>query len=385
MEIPGDLRRLRVALVHDWLTGYRGGERVLMEFALMFPDAPVFTLAHVKGSLPPQLEGRDIRTSLIQDLPGAAKHYRRYLPLFPFAIEQFRFGGFDLVLSSSHCVARGVIVPPGCVHVSYIHTPMRYVWDLFDQYFGASGDGGLARWGVSAAAHYLRMWEEGSVHRADRYIANSTEVAQRIQRRYGKAAAVAHPPVDTEFFAPDPSAKRGDHYLVVSALAPYKRVDLAIAAAKKTGRSLRVVGDGPELKKLRRMAGPGVEFTGRLTNEEVRAEMRSCRAFLFPGLEDFGIAPVEAMACGTPVIAYGAGGVLDSVDGVFSGEEWRREATGVFFREQTADSLANAIRYFEDHGPNDPALMRYRARRFSREAFWNRMMDELSAAMGATG
>lgn len=318
----------RVALVHDWLTGMRGGEKVLEAIAERFPGAPIYTLFHFPGSVEPALEAHPIVTSFLQRAPGVRRHYRRYLPLFPAAIEDFDLSGFDLVISTSHCVAKGVIPGPGARHLSYCHTPMRYAWDQEHAYF--PGRRGWAARARGVALSHLRTWDVASVPRVDTFAANSRFVAERIRRYYGRDAEVLAPPVDTTYFTPAPDRDRGTtddagggYALVVSALAPYKRIDLAVAAAREAGVDLVVVGDGPGMAALRREVEAGgsaasrVTLRGRVEGDDLRALYRGALCLLQPGVEDFGIAPVEALACGTPVVALGRGGVLDIVvDGV---------------------------------------------------------------------
>jgi glycosyltransferase involved in cell wall biosynthesis len=326
---------LRVALVHDWLTGMRGGEKVLAELCAIFPEAPIFTLFHFPGSVSPAIESHPIHTSFLQRAPGLRRHYRRYLPLFPAAIEDFDLAGFELVISSSHCVAKGIIPPPDGLHVCYCHTPMRYAWDQEHAYFPRRR--GLAARLRALTLTALRAWDAASAARVDLFIANSSFVARRIRAYYGRDAEVVHPPVAVDFFTPapapvlacspaptaSPAADAGEHRehresggyaLVVSALAPYKRVELAIAACERAGMPLRIAGDGPERERLARLAGPGTRLLGRVGDAALRDLYRGARLLLQPGIEDFGIASVEALACGTPVVAVARGGVLDVVE-----------------------------------------------------------------------
>ena len=370
------MTRPRVALVHDWLTGMRGGERCLEVLCELFPSAPLFTLLHVPGSVSPIIEDRPIVTSFVQRLPDAARRYRSYLPLFPAAVRRFDLRGYDLVISLSHCVAKGVRVPAGALHLSYCFTPMRYVWDLYDDYFGRDAGFGV-RVLMPPVAAALRRWDRrtGSVHH---FIAISRHIADRIRRVYGRVSDVIHPPVDVgRFHVGVPQ----DFYLVVSALAPYKRVDLAVAAATRLGRRLLVVGTGPEEGKLRRLAGPTVEFLGWRPDAEVAALYARCRAVLFTALEDFGIVPLEAAAAGRPTVAFGRGGVLDTMTplpGMTPGDGGAEPPTAVFYEAQTVDALAVAIERFEAAeraGRFAPAALRARAERFDRPRFQARVHE----------
>jgi len=348
---------VRVALVHDWLTGMRGGERVLESLCLLFPQADIFTLIHVRGSVSPTIESRRITTSFVQRLPGASTGYRRYLPLFPAAIEQVDLDGYDLVVSSSHCVAKSAVVPGRAWHICYCHSPMRYAWDQFDQYFGPQRVNPLAsRWLYRPLLARLARWDADTAGRVHRYVANSLYVAGRIRRYYDREAAVVHPPIDTDFFRPS-GAPPDDHLLVVSALVPYKCVERAIEACAATGTPLRIVGDGPERGRLQHLAGPSVTFLGHRSDLEVRDEYQRARAVILAGEEDFGMVPVEAQACGRPVVALARGGALETVgDG----------DTGLLFHEPTAVSLAAAIGRL---GTTDfePAHIRAHAESFSRQ------------------
>jgi glycosyltransferase involved in cell wall biosynthesis len=348
---------MRVAVVHDWLTGMRGGERVLEALCTIYPDADLYTLVHRPGSVSALIERHTIHTSFVQRLPGAARHYRRYLPLFPSAVQRFRLDAYDLVVSSSHCVAKGAVAPPRARHICYCHSPMRYAWDQFEAYFGADRVGALAsRWLYRPELDRLARWDAATAGRVHRFIANSHHVAGRIRRYYNREAAVVHPPVDTTFFHPGPST-RGRHFLVVSALVPYKRLDLAIDACARLGAGLRVIGDGPERTRLERRAGSTVTFLGARSGETLRDEYRQALAVLMPGEEDFGIVPVEAQACGTPVVALARGGALETVT---EGE------TGVFFDEPTAASLAGALERVAQ-ATFDTSRLRCHAERFSSE------------------
>lgn len=302
----------RVALVHDWLTGLRGGEKVLEELVAVFPTAEVFTLVRVPGSAGPRVEGRPIHTSWIDRIPGARRRYRQLLPLLPAAIEDFDLTAFDLVVSSSHCVAKGAIPAPGARHVCYCHSPMRYAWDQEHEYF-PQRRGVIARIRGLLLSR-LRLWDIAASSRVDTFVANSHFVAERIRRYYRRDAQVVHPPVEVDFFTPTPQRPRQDFVLSVQALVPYKRIDLAIEAMALAGRELVVVGDGPERRRLERLAAGRAKFLGSVDRERLRELYRDAACVIQPGVEDFGIAAVEALACGTPVVAVGRGGVLDIVE-----------------------------------------------------------------------
>ena len=351
------------ALVHDWLTGFRGGEQVLLSLARLFPQAPIFTLLHVKGSLPEELESRTIRTSFIGKLPFARRLYRHYLPLFPLAVRGLDVRSFDLVISSSHCVAKSVTPGPDARHISYCHTPMRYVWDRFDDYFGPARMGRVASAGLRVMARRLRAWDAATANRVHRYVANSEMVAGRIRDFYGRDATVIEPPVDTDFFTPgeaDPISP--DYDLVVSALVPYKRIDLAIEAAGITGRRLLVVGTGPEESRLRARAGARVEFLGHADRDRLLGLYRGCRALVLPGVEDFGIVVAEALACGRPAVVNAQGGGAEIVD---------RGEFGQTFTEFSGPAVAAALNQLVP-GRFSRLKLRQRAETYSRARFEER-------------
>lgn len=364
--------RPRVALVHDWLTGMRGGEKVLEVLCELYPDADLFTLVHVKGSASEVIERMSIRTSFVQKFPFVRKYYRQYLPFFPTAIERFNLNGYDLVISNSHCVAKGVIPAPGACHVGHILTPMRYVWDAYDHYFG-NGHGGLAARVMPFVANYLRMWDVASTARVDHLIGISGHVAGRIRRYYGRGAEVLHPPVDLSRFSVSDASE--GYYLVLGAFAPYKRVDLAVEAFNRSGRMLIVAGGGQDEGRLRSMARPNIRFVPQPGDPEVVELLRGCAALVFPGEEDYGIVPLEAMACGKPVIAFAKGGILETTH-PFQGKGG--PVTAVHFHEQTAESLNEAVETFEaNRRAFDPAEIRRHAESFSREAFKARLGNRL--------
>jgi glycosyltransferase involved in cell wall biosynthesis len=342
----------RVALVHDWLTGLRGGERVLEQLCLLHPGAEIFTLVHVPGSCGEIIEGHRITTSFLDKLPR--EHYRRYLPLFPLAIERFDLRSYDLVLSTSHAVAKGCRPGKDALHVAYIHTPMRYVWDQFDAYFGPGRAGLATRLAAHLAAPWLRRWDVRSTSRAHGLIANSNFVGDRIRRYWHREPdAVVYPPVDTSRFLP---AGEGpdDYALIVSALVPYKLVELAVEAFTKLKRPLIVAGDGPSRQALEQKAGPSVRFLGSVPHDQLPRLFARASFFVLPGEEDFGIAPVEAQAAGRPVLALGRGGALETVV---------EHETGIFFREPTVASLLEGVAAI-DRLQADPRRIRDRAQRF---------------------
>jgi len=352
----------------------RGGEKVLLSLARLFPEAPIFTLLHVPGSVAPELEAREIRTTFVQSLPGAARRYRHYLPLFPAAAASIDLSGYELVVSSSHCVVKGVRPARGALHVCYCHTPMRYIWDRYDDYFGPGRAPLAVRWAMGAAAPWLRAWDVRSSSRVGRFIANSAYVAGRIRRYYGRDADVVHPPVDTDFFTPGPDAP-GRYDLVVSALAPYKRLDLVLNAYRGTGWPVKIVGWGPEERRLRAAAPSEVELVGCVDDDALRALYRGCRAVLMPGVEDFGIVPLEAMACGRPAVVYAEGGGPESV---VAGE------TGLLFHEPTAAALRAAVDSLPAVRFNS-ATLRQKAEAGSRARFEARLKALVDKALADTG
>ena len=364
---------MRVALVHDWLTGMRGGEKCLEVLCDLFPTADIFTLFRRRGSVSPAIEAHRIETSFIQRLPFVETHYRRYLPLFPAAVEQFDLDPYDLVVSTSHCAAKAAIAPGRARHLCYCFSPMRYAWDQFDAYFGADRVGAAARrWVYRPVMARMARWDAATAHRVDRFVAISQYVAGRIHRYYNRDATVVYPPVDTEFYRPSDVAP-DRHFLIVSALVPYKRIDLAIDACRVAGARLRIVGEGPERESLMRQAGPDVEFRGWLSNEEIRDEYQRAAAVLLPGEEDFGIVPVEAQACGRPVVAFGRGGALETV---------RDGETGVFFDELTPTSLASALERVSAMAI-DSHRIRAHAEGFARDRYAAQMRAVIDETAGA--
>jgi glycosyltransferase involved in cell wall biosynthesis len=355
----GFFKGLKVAIVHDWLTGMRGGEKVLLELVRLMPTADVFTLVWKPGSVSREIESRIRGVSFLQKLPRIQETYRYYLPLFPAAVRSFDLRSYDLILSSCHAVAKGARVPSDALHVCYLHTPMRYLWDSERDYF----EFGKGRWwkhpALRLAAPRLRRFDLQTAVRVDWFLANSENVRGRVRRIYGREAQVIPPPVDTGFFSPTGSYAPSDYYLVVSPLEPYKRVDLAVDAFSGGKRRLLIAGKGTLDRELRARASAPVEFVGYVTDEKLRELYRHSRALIFPGREDFGIVPVEAQACGRPVVCFGAGGALETVaDGI----------TGVHFKSQTAAALMEAVER-QERMLWDSHVIRQRSLYFSRRRF----------------
>lgn len=365
---------MRVALVHDWLTGMRGGEKCLEVFCELFPSADLYTLVYAPEKVSATIRHMTVKTSFISQLPWAKRAYRYYLPLFPAAIERFDLGPYDLVLSSSHCVAKGIL-PHRALHIAYVHAPMRYVWDQHDSYFGA-GSGWMSRTGMALCRSYLQQWDVRSASRVDYFIANSKNVAAKIKNLYGRDAAAIYPPVDVERFNLHPDVQA--YYLIVSALVPYKRVDIAIEAFNRLRLPLKIVGDGPLRTRLRKIAEPNIEFLGWVNDQDLAGLYARSQALIFPGEEDFGIVPLEAQASGRPVIAYGRGGALETV--VSLEAENASSATGMFFSEPNAESLVAAVELFQRIREGfESANIRRHACKFSRERFKTQISDYIAA------
>jgi glycosyltransferase involved in cell wall biosynthesis len=362
---------MRVALVHDWLVAMRGGERCLEALCELYPEADLYTLFFERGAVSKPIAARRVTTSALQRLPGARRYYRYLLPLFPAAIERFELRGYDVVISSSHCVAKGALPGPGACHIAYIHTPMRYIWDQYEQYFGQRMS--LGRMAMPLFRGYLRRWDVASGARPHYLIANSRHVAERIRRLYGRTAPVIYPPVRTAAFSP--SERDDGYYLIVSAFVPYKRLDLAIEAFNRLGLPMRVVGDGPDDARLRRLAGGSIQFLGALPDAALREQYAGCRALVFPGEEDFGIVPVEAMACGKAVIAYGRGGATESIVPLAEvGGTPGEPPTGILFEPQTSAALVAAVHRFEQARHRFSAgASRRRAEQFDEARFKDEM------------
>jgi len=372
------LAAARLTLVHDWLTGYRGGEKCLDVLCHHFPDAKLFTLLHARGSLPPSIERMDIRTSFLQRIPRIDQYYRYALPIMPFAAN-WPIAGCDLVVSLSHAVAKAAKPPTHVPHVCYCFTPMRYAWHMREAYF-ADRVRGLKSRVVDRLLAAIRDWDRRTASRVTHFIAISETIRQRIAESYGRDSVVIYPPVDTDFYTLDPAIQREDFYLVISAFAPYKRVDLAVEACNRLRRRLVVIGSGQDAGRLCALAGPTVEFLGWRPDESLRDHLRRCRALLFPGEEDFGIVPVEANACGTPVIAYARGGATETVVPL-----GREGATGAWFEEQSVDAVTAAIERFErEHDRLDPAAARAQALMFDKRRYEADLLGYLERVLNET-
>jgi len=357
MRLASDAK-LRTALAHHWLVTQRGGESVFDALLELFPGAPLFTLVYDDRRSLSAIRRRQIRTSILQKFPRARHWYPYYLPLFPWATERLDLSGFQLVITSDAATMKGVRTAPGALHICYCHTPMRYVWSGYDVYARQLGCAGrvLFPW----VAERLRRWDFEAAQRVTRFVANSQAVANRIRTYYGRESAVIYPPVDTDYFVPDYQAHRsGDYYVLVSQLVPYKRADLVVDAFNNSGRSLLVIGERSERRILQRLAKPNVEILGPQPREAIRHHLQSCRGFVFAGEEDFGIVMAEALACGTPVVAFGRGGAAEIV---------QDSRTGILFEEQTVDSLLDGLFRLERRR-FDPDELRQSALRFSRPRF----------------
>lgn len=357
----------KVAIIHDWLTTYAGAEKVLASILEIYPSADVFTLIDF---IPTQnrdfLTGHKVRTSFLQSWPWVKKKYRNYLPLMPFAVEQFDVTGYDLIISSSHAVAKGVLTGPNQLHICYCHTPIRYAWDMQHQYLAESGLlKGVMSWITRLVLHKIRLWDSRTANGVDYFIANSNFIKRRILKIYRRESVVIYPPVEVE--PTSIRAKKGNFYVTASRMVPYKRIPLIVEAfSRMPDRRLVVIGDGPDMQRCRALAGPNVQLVGYQSDEELKMYLSSAKAFVFAAEEDFGIAPIEAQACGTPVIAFGRGGVLETVRGLDS-----NKPTGMFYQEQTAESLIAAVNQFELAGAGliSSQVCRENAERFTQQRF----------------
>ena len=372
---------MKIAIVHDWLVTFAGAETVLAQILALYPTADLFTVVDFMPEKDRQfLHGRNIITTFIQQLPQSARRYRSYLPLMPWAIERLDLSAYDLILSSSHAVAKGVVTRPGQHHICYCHSPMRYAWDMREEYLREAGiDAGMRGWFARFLLERLRKWDYSNSSRISQIIANSGFIAERIRLSYGRDSVVVYPPVDTEYFTP--GGEKADFYLAASRFVPYKRMNLIVQAfSRMPEKQLVVIGDGPQYEKARANAGPNVKFLGYQPRDVMRDYLRRARAFVFAAKEDFGILPVEAQACGTPVIAFGAGGALETVLGL--GCAGVERPTGIFFGEQTVESLMIAVAEFEK---NEAAFLpencRQNALRFTAAEFRRQFAAQVSAVL----
>ena len=373
---------MKIALIAEWLETYAGSERVLEQMIHCFPSADLFAVIDV---LPDEergfLQGKTPKVTFIEKLPGAKKHFRHYLPLMPLAIEQLDLSGYDLIISSSHAVSKGILVGPDQVHISYVHSPMRYAWDLQHQYLRESGlDQRLRGWIARIALHYLRLWDLRTVPGVDHFVANSHFIGRRIKRVYGRSSTVIYPPIDIESFPLH--REKTDVYVTASRMVPYKRMDLIVEAfSKMPDKRLIVIGDGPEMEKIKKLSGPNITLLGYQPIEVLKEQLQKAKAFIFAAEEDFGIVPLEAQATGTPVIAFGKGGALETV--IPPGTD--KAPTGLFFEEQTVASLIGAIHAFEAIEESfDPEAIRRHAEQFSIQRFKETFKNFVDEAYQAT-
>lgn len=356
---------MKVAIIHYWLVGMRGGEKVIEALCEMYPQADIFTHVYVPEMVSERIRRHRVITTFINALPSPARRYKTYLPLMPLALEQLDLSSYELVISSESGPAKGIIARPDAVHVCYCHTPMRYIWNMYHEY--RDGAGRLTRLLMPPLAHYLRMWDVTTAQRVDSFVANSATVARRINRYYGLDATVIHPPVDTGSFSIAPEAELGDYYLMAGELVSYKRPDLAVQAFNEMKLKLVVIGGGEMLDQIRRLAGPAVTVMGPQPFDVLKRHYAQCRALIFPGEEDFGMVPVEAMASGRPVVAFGRGGATETVaDG----------STGVFFAEQTVSAISAAVQRLSDIKMS-PEKIAAHAGEFGREQFFRKMRQHI--------
>jgi glycosyltransferase involved in cell wall biosynthesis len=358
---------MKVAIVHYWLVGMRGGEKVVEALCEMYPEADIYTHVYVPEMVSELIRKHRVIPTFINLLPRAARMYRTYLPLMPLALEQLDLRDYDLIISSESGPAKGIIAPSNAIHVCYCHTPMRYIWNMYHDY--RAGAGFVARHMMPSLTHYLRMWDVASAARVDSFVANSTTVARRIRRYYGVDSVVIHPPVDTEAFSTAAPSEIGDYYLMAGELVSYKRPDLAVRAFNELKLKLVVIGGGEMLDELRRLAGPTISVLGPQPFEVLKKHYARCRALIFPGEEDFGMVPVEAMASGRPIVAFGCGGATETVV---------RGLTGVFFEKQTVEAISQAVRSVADMDI-DPEKISAHARQFGREQFFRKMYAHINS------
>ena len=362
---------MKVAIIHYWLVGMRGGEKVIEALCEMYPQADIFTHVYVPEMVSERIRRHRIIPTFINSLPRAAKMYKTYLPLMPLALEQLDLRGYDLVISSESGPAKGIIPPSDALHVCYCHTPMRYIWNMYHEYRSSAGL--VTRLMMPPLSHYLRMWDVSSAARVDSFVANAATVARRIHRYYGADSVVIHPPVDTDAFSIAPPAELGDYYLMAGELVSYKRPDLAVRAFNDMGLKLVVIGGGEMLDELRRIAGPTVTIMGAQPFDVLKQHYARCRALIFPGEEDFGMVPVEAMASGRPVVAFGRGGATETVvEGL----------SGTFFAEQTVEAISAAVRRLAEFAI-DPEKIAAHANQFGRDQFFRKMRGHIDGLLAA--
>ena len=362
---------MKVAIIHYWLVGMRGGEKVVEALCEMYPQADIFTHVYVPEMVSDRIRQHRIIPTFINSLPRAARMYKNYLPLMPLALEQLDLRGYDLVISSESGPAKGIIAPSDALHVCYCHTPMRYIWNMYHDYRNSAGR--VARLMMPPLTHYLRMWDVTSAARVDSFVANSATVAKRIHRYYGAPSVVIHPPVDTGAFSIAAPSELDEYYLMAGELVSYKRPDLAVRAFNEMKLKLVVIGGGEMLDEIRRLAGPTVTVLGSQPFDVLKQHYARCRALIFPGEEDFGMVPVEAMASGRPVVAFGRGGATETV---------ATGVSGVFFAEQSAEAISSAVRSLADI-EIDPEKIAAHANQFAREQFFQKMRAHIDGLLAA--
>jgi len=360
---------MKVAIIHYWLVGMRGGERVIEALCEMYPQADIYTHVYVPSQVSERIRQHRIIPTFINALPRAARMYKTYLPLMPLALEQLDLRGYDLIISSESGPSKGIIPPAEALHVCYCHTPMRYIWNMYHDYRKSAGR--LTRLMMPPLAHYLRMWDVTSATRVDSFVANSATVASRIHRYYGADSTVIHPPVDTGAFSPVPSSEIGDYFLMAGELVSYKRPDLAVRAFNESKLKLVVIGGGEMLDEIRSLAGPTVTVMGSQPFEVLKRHYARCQALIFPGEEDFGMVPVEAMASGRPVVAFGRGGATETV---------RNGVSGVFFAEQTVEAISSAVQRLGTLKIN-PEKIAEHASQFGRDQFFQNMHKHIDGLL----
>lgn len=374
-------KRFKIAFICDWLTAMRGGERCLEAICEIYPDADIFTLVHFQGSVSETIETHKIQTSYIQRLPGSIKNFRIYLPLFPHAIQKFDLSGYDCVLSFSHCVAKGVKVPEGILHICYCHTPIRYAWHMRNSYLKTLSN--PQKMLAERVLNQLKNWDKKTSSRVTHFIANSRNVQNRIKQSYNRNSVVIYPPIECNRFGI--SYEDQGYYLIVSALVPYKRIDIAVKAFAAIGQKLVIVGNGPELPRLKSMASANIFFVDNADDNEVVEYLKKCRALIFPGEEDFGIVPLEAQACGKQVIAFGKGGALETVIGLDQAQSTNANATGIFFYEQSPEALQKSISLFEERREEfDARKCRDNVLRFDRPIYQQSMQNYIQSVIAET-